>query len=279
MYVVYKSLAYASPQLYFAKDNLYSAGTMFEGLYLQAFNLAFTSLPIICYGVQEQNYDKEKLMSEPELYRNISRNKYMTIPVFLGWCLLAYVHSLLYFYLPYGAALVAGGGVLAEQGVYLLSVWDFGVVVLSISVIVINVKLYMLTKYWTRWTYVILALTALIFLLFSLVYSALPRSAPVYLSFLSTFRLPMVWLIVLVTCVACVIPDIVLQIFYDIIERRRSAAVINRRTAWEDKQQDKQSFTSNTPLMGPKDPKTIKDIVSCGTTAGEGDRAEEIELK
>ena len=191
MYVIYKNLAYASPQLYYAKDNLYSAATLFESLYLQGFNLLFTALPIICYGVMEQNFDKEKLMDEPELYRNISRNKYMRIPVFLGWCALAYYHSLIYYFLPYGAALISGGGALDGAGTGILSNWDFGVLVITVSVIVINVKLYVLTKYWTKWTHVVYWGTMLAFLLFSLVYSALPRSAPVYLSFLQTFSLPM----------------------------------------------------------------------------------------
>ena len=248
MYVIYKNLAYASPQLYFARENRYSAATLFESLYLQGFNLLFTALPIICYGVMEQNYPKEKLLDEPELYRNISRNKYMRIPVFLGWCALAYFHSLIYFYLPHGAALVAGGGVLDEYGGALLSGWDFGVLVITISVIVINFKLYVLTKYWTRFTHIVYWGTMLAFLLFSLIYSAMPRSAPVYRSFLQTFSLPMTWLILFVTFVACIIPDVVIQIIITLVEKRRAIEQVQRRSAWD----DFQSASSSTPLMRSK---------------------------
>ena len=129
----------------------------------------------------EQNFTKEKLLDEPELYRNISRNKYMRIPVFIGWCALAYLHSLVYYFVPYGAALF--GGALSEGGFALLSNWDFGVLVITVSVVVINLKLYVLTKYWTKWTHVVYWGTMVAFLLFSIVYSFKPGS-PVHLSFL-----------------------------------------------------------------------------------------------
>ena len=131
------------------------------------------------------------------------------------------------------------------SGTGILSNWDFGVLVITVSVIVINVKLYVLTKYWTKWTHVVYWGTMLAFFLFSLVYSALPRSAPVYLSFLQTFSLPMAWLIVFVTVVACVIPDVVLQIAHTLVEKQRNKEVVNRRLAWE----DVQSASSSTPLM------------------------------
>ena len=129
----------------------------------------------------EQNFTKDKLLEEPELYRNISRNQYMRIPVFIAWCALAYFHSLIYYFVPYGSALF--GGALDESGVGTLSSWDFGVLVITISVVVINLKLYVMTKYWTKWTHVVYWGTMIAFLLFSLVYSAKPGS-PVYRSFL-----------------------------------------------------------------------------------------------
>ena len=63
-----------------------------------------------------------------------------------------------------------------------------------------------------------------------------------------TFSLPITWLILIVSCVACIVPDIVLQIVMTIVEKQRNADVVSRRAAWE----DKQSFSSSTPLMKAK---------------------------
>lgn len=121
-------------------------------------------------------------MDEPELYRNISGNKYMRLPVFVGWCILAYFHSLIYYYLPYATA-AAYPGVLDASGTGVLSNWDFGVLVITTSVVVINLKLYVMTKYWTFWTHVVYWGTMIAFLAFSIFYSLVPGT-PVHRSFL-----------------------------------------------------------------------------------------------
>lgn len=63
MYVIYKNLAYASPQLYYARDNIWSANTLFESLYLQvSFLLAF--VPVLCLRRREKCY-KHCQLNEP----------------------------------------------------------------------------------------------------------------------------------------------------------------------------------------------------------------------
>ena len=44
------------------------------------YNTLFTTLPILTFGAMEQNYPKKELLAEPELYREMTRNRSMCIP-------------------------------------------------------------------------------------------------------------------------------------------------------------------------------------------------------
>lgn len=57
-------------------------------MFLMCYNLLFTSVPVVMYGLLEQNYTAKKLMEQPYLYK-LNRNNYlMSKQQFIVWLLL-----------------------------------------------------------------------------------------------------------------------------------------------------------------------------------------------
>jgi len=62
------------------------------------FNFLFTSVPILLYGLLEQNYNAEKLMKRPYLYK-LNRNNYlMSRQQFTVWLFLG-LHIILHYFI------------------------------------------------------------------------------------------------------------------------------------------------------------------------------------
>lgn len=61
---------------------------LYDGIFLMGFNLLFTSLPVLFYGLLEQNYSAQVLMRQPYLYKLNKNNYLMSRPQFMMWLLL-----------------------------------------------------------------------------------------------------------------------------------------------------------------------------------------------
>ncbi len=68
-YSFYKQVACMTSQLFFAIFSNWSAQSLFDSFFLFLFNTIYTSLPIIVYGLFEQNFSETELLQDPKLYR------------------------------------------------------------------------------------------------------------------------------------------------------------------------------------------------------------------
>ena len=66
-YFFYKNVAGFTPQLLMAIFNNFSTQSIYDSINLTLFNIIFTSLPIFCYGMLEQNLSAVSLMNNPAL--------------------------------------------------------------------------------------------------------------------------------------------------------------------------------------------------------------------
>ena len=62
------------------------------------FNITWTSLPIFLYGLLEQNIPAAELLTNPELYKENTKNARMTFREFFLWFLCGLWHSLSVFF-------------------------------------------------------------------------------------------------------------------------------------------------------------------------------------
>ena len=59
--------------------------TLYDSIFLMSFNVFFSSMPILVFGVSEQNFTDTELLKKPHLYRLYKRNYLLSINQFILW--------------------------------------------------------------------------------------------------------------------------------------------------------------------------------------------------
>ncbi len=63
----------------------YSGATFYETFLTQTYNLIYTSWPIIVYATQDQEYKKEVLLRNPQLYVDGVEKRHYNWGLFWNW--------------------------------------------------------------------------------------------------------------------------------------------------------------------------------------------------
>ncbi|KAF3827346.1 hypothetical protein GH733_002832 [Mirounga leonina] len=100
-YFFYKNVCFITPQFLYQFYCLFSQQTLYDSVYLTLYNICFTSLPILIYSLLEQHIDPHVLQSKPTLYRDISKNRQLSIKTFLYWTTLGFSHAFIFFFGSY----------------------------------------------------------------------------------------------------------------------------------------------------------------------------------
>lgn len=98
-YFFYKNILFILPQFLYSFYNLSSAQSLYHPMLLVGFNLFFTSLPILIYGLSEVHIPETVLESYPKLYQLNRGNNQMRLSVFAGWLSLGAIQATIGFYL------------------------------------------------------------------------------------------------------------------------------------------------------------------------------------
>lgn len=77
---------------------MFLSQTLFVGIYMMFFNIAFASFPVFIYALMEQPYSAEVLIRYPHLYRTITKNALLSIKHFFPWMFSAIWHPIVCFY-------------------------------------------------------------------------------------------------------------------------------------------------------------------------------------
>lgn len=59
--------------------------SVYEGLVLTMYNVTCTTLPVLIFGLVEQNLPASLLMSRPHLYQRVAHNAILSWPRFFKW--------------------------------------------------------------------------------------------------------------------------------------------------------------------------------------------------
>ncbi|XP_078614739.1 phospholipid-transporting ATPase IF-like isoform X2 [Branchiostoma floridae x Branchiostoma japonicum] len=222
-YFFYKNVAFISPQLLFQFYNGYSQTTLYDTAFLTFYNIFFTSLPILLYGLFEQNIKKADLMKNPELYKDIAKNRRLDIFHFLYWTILGIWHALVNYYGPMYLFWDAPS-LMPDQTMF--GNFGLGTFIFTAVVIVVNLKMAVETHYWTWLNHFAIWGSIIVYFLFTLVYSAIMfgwpiDNKPMYYVFLQLLSSPTVWLALLVLVTACMIPDVFIKVIFKHIRPSR----------------------------------------------------------
>ncbi|XP_078379696.1 phospholipid-transporting ATPase IF-like isoform X2 [Oculina patagonica] len=149
-YFFYKNVSFITPQFFYAFFNAFSGQPLYHAFFLTAYNIFFTSLPILVYGIFEQHVNSDALQSQPRLYRDISKNYRLSWTEFFFWVVSGYWHALVLFF---GSYFFFQGDTLGPA-MWQYGNWSFGTFVFTVCVIVSNLKATLVTHYWTWMSHV-----------------------------------------------------------------------------------------------------------------------------
>lgn len=211
----YKNIAFVTPAVFFAMASDYSAQSLYGGMTLSLFNTTFTALPILFYGLFEQNFSDEDLLRNLHLYRRLSRNAQMNWQQFIKWNVLGLWHSCViylgtYLFYDYDCAVFYGGP--------MTDLYTYGTYLINAVVFVVTLKLLIQSHFWTLIYIGVTAFSLLVaYVGFMLLYSAF------YLEFLANNSMEWIymvqassgsgWLLLLLLIVICLLPDVLLAMW------------------------------------------------------------------
>ncbi|XP_076237899.1 phospholipid-transporting ATPase IF [Calliopsis andreniformis] len=209
LYFFYKNVMFITPQLLFGIHSGFSTQAFYDGMFLMLFNLLFTSMPILVYGLLEQDYSADKLLRYPYMYKMYKNNYLMTGTQFLIWTLLGFWHTLVAYYMPHCFIYI---NPVALYNNTPIDQWTFSVLVSHLVTLMANLVVLLNSSYWT-WPFVLtVTFSELIFLAYAFIYSLI--HAKYDGDMLRVFQMltssVTFWLLTAIVIVICFIPDYLL---------------------------------------------------------------------
>ncbi|XP_033977346.1 probable phospholipid-transporting ATPase VB [Trematomus bernacchii] len=199
IYFFYKNVAYVNLLFWYQFFCGFSAATMIDYWLMIFFNLFFTSVPPIMFGIMDQDISAEMLLGVPELYRTGQGAGEYTFTTFWVSILDAFYQSLVGFFIPY----------LAYQDSD-IDLFTFGTPINTISLFTILLHLSIEIKAWTVVHWVTMLGSVALYFIVTLAYSAMcvtcnPPSNPYWILH-SQMADPMFYLLCIITTVVALLP-------------------------------------------------------------------------
>ena len=136
LYNFYKSILITFPQFWFGFFNYFAGQTLYHPYLYQLYNIVFTFIPIILFGVHDKMYPKKKFLFSNLLYKTGLDNFYFNTKRFLITMFLAFILS---FNLVLITLSFFDWGNYKDGAFY--GFWNFGNMVFLSVVIIVNLKI------------------------------------------------------------------------------------------------------------------------------------------
>ncbi|XP_052614420.1 phospholipid-transporting ATPase VB isoform X2 [Peromyscus californicus insignis] len=161
VYYFYKNVCYVNLLFWYQFFCGFSGSTMIDYWQMIFFNLFFTSLPPIVFGILDKDVSAETLLALPELYKSGQNSECYNLPVFWMSMADAFYQSLICFFIPY----------LTYRGSD-IDVFTFGTPINTISLTTILLHQAIEMKTWTVLHGLVLLGSFLMYFVVSLIYNA-----------------------------------------------------------------------------------------------------------
>nr|XP_021144917.1 probable phospholipid-transporting ATPase VB [Columba livia]XP_021144918.1 probable phospholipid-transporting ATPase VB [Columba livia]XP_021144920.1 probable phospholipid-transporting ATPase VB [Columba livia]XP_021144921.1 probable phospholipid-transporting ATPase VB [Columba livia]XP_021144922.1 probable phospholipid-transporting ATPase VB [Columba livia]XP_021144923.1 probable phospholipid-transporting ATPase VB [Columba livia] len=161
IYFFYKNVTYVNLLFWYQFFCGFSGSTMIDYWQMIFFNLFFTSMPPLLFGVLDRDVSAETLLGLPELYKNGQNSEIYKLSTFIITMLDAFYQSLICFFVPYLTYKDSDIGV-----------FSFGNPINSISLLTILLHQALEMKTWTLLHVVTMMGSVAFYFIFSLIYNA-----------------------------------------------------------------------------------------------------------
>ncbi|CAG9785399.1 unnamed protein product [Diatraea saccharalis] len=145
LYFFYKNLVLGVLMFIFQIHCAFSTQSVFDSLFLTIYNLVPTSVPCLVLSLTEQRSPAGFLISNPTVYRQLSRGGLLRWSSFGWWCSAGVYHSLAIYCVA--AALFYVPVLNADMNT--LDLWSFGAMLFHLMVLIVSLKLWLNARYQT----------------------------------------------------------------------------------------------------------------------------------
>ncbi|XP_076683090.1 phospholipid-transporting ATPase IF isoform X2 [Andrena cerasifolii] len=206
LYFFYKNVMFITPQLLFGIYSGFSMQAFYDSMFLMFFNLLFTSLPILAYGLLEQDYNADKLLRYPYLYKMYKNNYLLSTKQFLIWTCLGFWHTFAIFYITY--FYIHTNPVTLYNNTP-MDHWTFSTCVFHLVTLMANVQVLLHSSYWSFPFVLTVIFSEFLFLAFAVGYSFIHLRYDgdmlrVFQILVSSITF---WLLTILIVIVCLIPD------------------------------------------------------------------------
>lgn len=216
-YFFYKNVAFITVQIYYACFSAFSQQSLYESFLLMFYNITFTSMPVLMYGLFEKDIQQVDLLARPQTYRKFIKNEKLNAPNFLKWNILGLWHSLVFFF---GMYFLYGDGTSLYENGQQYGNWGFGFGVCLVCVITVNAKLALEVYSWSILIVLAFVLTIIFFFAQVLLYNNflwgdLLDGDYLYNVVLTLLSNGSLWLATLILTIIALLPDVIIRIIQD----------------------------------------------------------------
>ncbi|CAD8093418.1 unnamed protein product [Paramecium sonneborni] len=145
LYNFYKNIILVFPQFWFSIYNNFSGQRIYDNLIYQAYNIFYTSMPIIIFAIFDTEYSQQTLYS----------NKYQTYSIGLAnSCFNTELFLLMMFNSLYSSAIIAFFSIYifdvnTHQTGRLMSFWYTGTVIFWLTILISNLRIVIISNTWS----------------------------------------------------------------------------------------------------------------------------------
>jgi len=207
-YMFYKNVVVVLPQYFLGAVSGFSGQKLYNDILYQLYNVAFTSIPILLYGILDRDVSKRMSLKFPELYMLGPAKRYLDKVVFMRWIAVGIWHGLVVFWIPYFA--MANGSITHSDGKH-NDIWMVGTVVFFMVILVTNLKVFVETYDLTWLTWFGLVFSLFWWFAFEGYFSGLHgavSTTELHGTMTRLFGCPMLYIIMFVTTITSMLWDI-----------------------------------------------------------------------
>ncbi|XP_078073117.1 phospholipid-transporting ATPase VD [Mustelus asterias] len=241
LYFFYKNVAYVNLLFWYQFFCGLSGTSMIDYWILILFNLIFTSVPPIIYGILDKDVSAETLLQLPELYSSGQDSKAYLSSTFWICILDAFYQSLICFFVPYFTYFGSD-----------VDIYSFGTPINTAMLCIILLHLMIEGDTWTWIHWIIMAGSALFYFVFALAFGGTclncnPPSNP-YWIMEQQMSDPLFYLVCILATVVALLPRYVYRIFQGTVfpTQLLKARQLDKRSA-EERKKTIQEWNSTQP--------------------------------
>jgi magnesium-transporting ATPase (P-type) len=214
LYILFKNIAFCLIFVMYAFESGFSGQNLYDEWVMALYNVMFSALPVLVYGLFEQDVNSDISMAYPIVYLPGQRNSGLNFKLFLRWVgEAAYSAFFVYFF-----AFKVVGATETPNG-HDFSIWEGGSTAFTANLIVVTLRIVMETQHFTLPHHVAYWGSIIVYLIFMMIYCSLPPGAAgsfdtkdnMYMSYNLLLTSPLFYLSVIVAVVTCLLPSLIMH--------------------------------------------------------------------